>query len=113
MGITSRLKATYQHLFGKKYIKTIKRKQFNLNMAEDVVLGVKLIAVILEVPYYVACEHPYYVACEHMLQVGSYEVMKAIDDPEKRQKLTEHLVEVHLLGDELKDNETILKLGQD
>jgi len=105
MGITSRLKATYQHLFGKKYIKTIKRKQFNLNMAEDVVLGVKLIAVILEVPYYVACEH--------MLQVGSYEVMKAIDDPEKRQKLTEHLVEVHLLGDELKDNETILKLGQD
>jgi len=74
-------------------------------MAEDVILGVKLTAAILEVPYYVACEH--------MLQVGSYEVMKAIDDPEKRQKLTEHLVEVHLLGDELKDNETILKLGQD
>jgi len=105
MQIINRLKAGYHQIFEKKHMKSIKSKQFNLTMAEDIILGVKLIAAILEVPYYVACEH--------LLQVGSYQVLKAIDDPEKLQKLTEHLVKVHLLGDELKDDETILKLGQD
>jgi len=37
-------------------------------------------------------------------------VFAAINDPEKRQKLQEHLVKVHLLGDELTDDEDILRL---
>ena len=104
MDLISRLKTRYQHKIEKKYIKMIKRKQFNLTMAQDIILGVKLIAAILEVPLYVACEH--------ILQVGSYQVVKAISDPEKRQKLTEHLVKVHLLGDELKEDDAVLRLGQ-
>ena len=72
-------------------------------MAEEIILGVKLIAAILEVPMYVACEH--------ILQVGNYQVLKAINDPEKRQKLKEHLVKVHLLGDELKEDKDVLRLG--
>ncbi len=83
----------------------IKRKQFNLTMAQDIVLGVKLIAAGLEVPMYVACEH--------ILQVGSYQLLKALKNPEKRQKLTEHLVKVHLLGDELKEDGAVLRLGQE
>ena len=105
MDLLHRLKAKYHHIIEKKYIKTIKRKQFNLTMAEDIILGVKLIAAILEVPLYVACEH--------ILQVGSHQVLKAISDPEKRQKLTEHLVKVHLLGDELKEDDAVLRLGQE
>ena len=66
-------------------------------MAEDIIIGIKLIAAILEVPYYVACEH--------ILQVGSYHLLKSLDDPERREKLKEHLVKVHLLGAELKEDE--------
>ena len=61
---------------------------------------VKLIAVILQVPKYVACEH--------ILQVGSYHILQAINDPDEREKLKEHLVKVHLLGDELKEDEAFL-----
>ncbi len=105
MDLLHRLKAKYHHIIEKKYIKTIKRKQFNLTMAEEVILGVKLIAASLEVPLYVACEH--------ILQVGSYQVLKDIKDPRERQKLTEHLVKVHLLGDELEEDDAVLRLGQE
>ena len=104
MDLVHRLKAKYLHRIEKEYIKTIKRKQFNLTMADDIILSVKLIAASLEVPLYVACEH--------ILQVGSYQLLKALKNPEKRQKLTEHLVEVHLLGDELKEGDVVLRLGQ-
>ena len=96
MCITSRLKAKYHHTITRKYIKTIKRKQFNLTIAEDIILSVKLIAAILEVPKYIVCEH--------ILQVGSYHILKTLNEPEKRQKIIEHLVKVHLLGDELNDD---------
>lgn len=99
-----RLKAKYLHPIQRKYVKVIKRKQFNLTIAEEVTFGVKLLAAILEVPHYVIAEH--------LLQLGSYHVIKAIEDPEKRGKLIEHLVKVHLLGDELIDDENILRLGE-
>jgi len=39
-------------------------------------------------------------------------VIKTIEDPEKRGKLIEHLVKVHLPGNELSDDEDILRLGE-
>ena len=60
-------------------------------MAQDIILGVKLIAAILEVPLYVACEH--------ILQVGTKHLLQGIIKPESREKLKEHLVKAHLIGD--------------
>ena len=62
-------------------------------------------AAILEVPMYVIAEH--------LLQVGSYHVWKGVKDPKNREKLVEHLVKVHLLADELSDDEEILRLGEE
>ncbi|MFC1995128.1 hypothetical protein ACFLVK_01820 [Chloroflexota bacterium] len=93
MGITNSLITAYYRLIGKKHTKTIKRKQFNLTMDEEIILGVKLIAAVLEVPQYVACEH--------ILQVGSYHLLQELNEPERREKLKEHLVKVHLLGKNL------------
>lgn len=62
----------------------------------------KFLAAILEVPRYVITEH--------LLQVGSYHILQALEDPEKRQELEKHLVEAHLLGSELQDDESVLKL---
>ena len=69
----------------------------------ELVLGVKFLAAILEVPTYVITEH--------MLQVGSYHIVQALENPEKREELEKHLIEVHLLGSELRDDEDILRLG--
>jgi hypothetical protein len=38
--------------------------------------------------------------------------MQALQSPERRQQLHEHLVKVHLLGSELCDDESILKLSE-
>ena len=100
MGITNRLIEGYHRLMGGKYNKAVKRKQFNLTIDEELILKVKMIAVLLQVPKYVACEH--------ILQVGSYHLLQGLDDPENREKLKEHLVKVHLLGNELKDDDVLV-----
>lgn len=105
MQLLERLKAKYRHKVEKKYTKIIKRKQLNFSCSEDIIDGIRLLALILEVPRYVLAEH--------LLQLGSYYLIEVIKDPGKREKLVEHLVKVHLLGDELGDDEDILRLGKE
>ena len=62
-------------------------------MDEGIILRVKLIAAILQVPTYIACEY--------ILQVGSYHVLQDLNEPESREKLKGHLVKAHLLDSEL------------
>ena len=71
----------------------------------ELVLGVKFLAAILTVPRYVITEH--------LLHVGSYHIVQALEDPEKRQELEKHLTEVHLLGTQLTDDEDILRLSEE
>lgn len=92
----------YRQLLNRRHVKTVKRMQFNMTIDAELVLGVKFLAMILKVPRYVIVEH--------LLQVGSYHILQALEDPEKRQELEKHLVEVHLLGTELRDDESILEL---
>ncbi|MFC1910350.1 hypothetical protein ACFLXC_03520 [Chloroflexota bacterium] len=99
MNIIDRLRAKYHHTIEKKYIKGVKRKQFNMMVSPEIITTVKYLASILHVPRYVITEH--------LLQVGSYHVLRDITDLEKRQKLTEHFLKVHLLGDELKEDEVL------
>ncbi len=105
MDIIGRVIARLQQLTDRKRIKTIKRKQFNLTMAEDIIVGVKFIAAIMGVPMYVACEH--------IIQAGSYHILEAINNPESRKTLKEHLVQVHLLGDELKEDGALFTSSKD
>lgn len=103
MSILRRFRTKYRQLLDRRHVKTIRRRQFNMTIDAKLVLGVKLLAAILGVPRYVITEH--------LLQVGSYHIMQALQDPEKRQQLEKHLVKVHLLGNELQDDEDILRLG--
>lgn len=104
MQLFHRLKAKYSHKVEKKYTKTVKRQQLNVNCSEDIIDAVRFIAITLEVPLYVVAEH--------LLQVGLYHLLEGVKDPKNREKLISHLVEVHLLGDELTDDEDILRLGE-
>jgi hypothetical protein len=103
MRLSHRLKAKYRHKIEKKYAKTIKRKQLNFNYSEDIILGVQFMVAILEVLRYVIAEH--------LLQLGSYHLIGVMKDRERREKLAEQLVKVHLLGGELSDGEDVLRLG--
>ena len=103
MGILRRFITKYRQLLDHTHVKTVKRKQFNMTIDAELVQGVKFLAMILKVPRYVIVEH--------LLQVGSYHILQALEDPEKREELEKHLVEVHLLGSELQDDEDILRLG--
>ena len=91
MGITDKLTTAYNRLIGRKYNKTVKRKQFNLTMDEGIILRAKLIAAILKVPKYMAREH--------ILQLGIYHLLQDLNEAEKREKLKEHMVKLHLLDD--------------
>ena len=104
MDLLHRLKAKYRHIIERKYIKVIRRRQFNMTIAEEMIIGVELLAAIHDVPKYVITEH--------LLQVGSYYILLASNDPQKRQQLQEYLFKVHLLGNELSDDEEILRLGE-
>ena len=102
MGILRRFITKYRQLLDRRHVKAIRRRQFNMTIDAQLVLGVKFLALILKVPRYVITEH--------LLQVGTYHIMQALEDPEKREELEKHLIEVHLLGSELQDDESILEL---
>ena len=102
MDILSGLITKYRQLLDRRHGKAIRRRQFNMTIDAELVVGVKFLAIILKVPRYVITEH--------LLQVGSYHILQALEDPEKRQELEKHLIEVHLLGSELQDDESILEL---
>ena len=102
MNIISWLEAKYRRSIEKKHEKAIKRRQFNMMVDDRIVLGVKALAAILEVPRYVITEH--------LLQIGRYQVLTAMSDEGKRRELKEHLVKGHLLSSELSDGENTLEL---
>ena len=68
-----------------------------MTIDSELVLVVKLLAQVLEVPRYVLIERA--------LQLGCHQIYAASRDPEKRQHLLENLVKVRLLGSELRDGE--------
>ena len=103
MNLLRGFRTKYRRLLDRRHVKAIRRRQFNMTIDAELVPGVKFLAMILKVPRYVITEH--------LLQVGSYHILQALEDPEKRQELEKHLIEVHLLGSELQDDEDILRLG--
>ncbi|MFC1998625.1 hypothetical protein ACFLVR_03150 [Chloroflexota bacterium] len=95
MSIFNKLTTTYHRLLGNKY-KIAKRRQFNLTLNENIIDGVRAISATLELPLRVTTEH--------LLQTGVYHLQDILYDPQKRAKLQEHLVNVHLLGRELDED---------
>ena len=103
MGILRSFLTKYHQLLDRRHVKTIRRRQFNMTIDVGLVDGVKLLAGILKVPRYVIVEH--------LLQVGSYHIVQALGDPEKQEELEKHLIDVHLHGSELWDDESTFFQG--
>ena len=99
-----RLKTKYHHKVERKYARIAKRKQLNFNCATNITTGAKLLARVLDVPLYCVLEHS--------LPLGTSHSAVAMADPVEREKLVKHLVMVHLLGDELSDDENGAGLEQ-
>ena len=103
MNLLREFMTKYRQLLDRKHVKAIRRRQFNMTIDAELVRSVKFLAAILRVPRYVITEH--------LLQVGSYYIWQASEDPRNREELEKHLKDVHLLGSELQDDEDILRLG--
>ena len=93
--ITERIKTAYQVLTEAE-TKKIVRRQYNMMIAYDVVLGVKVLAAALKVPQYILCEH--------IMELGSNLLLESVKTPEQQQKLKEHLISVHRLGQEQEED---------
>jgi len=105
MKLLKRLKARYLHPVERKYVKTIARRQLNFACNENLVLAITGLSRLLKVPKYVIAEHA--------LQVGLQETFEdVIQGAEQRETLTEHLVKIHLLGEEVVDDDEVLGLEE-
>jgi len=105
MGLIDRLKAKYKYRRRKRYLRSIRRKQFNMTISESIVHATEILAADLGVPKYVVVEH--------LIQIGAYHLIRVIDEPIQRKTLYEHLINCHLLGNGSRDDEPILRMGCD
>ena len=71
MGILRSLLTKYHQLIGRRNVKTIKRRQFNMMVDEGLADGVKLLAIVLELPRYFVVEH--------LLQVKIYSIAVMVE----------------------------------
>ena len=85
----------FKHIFKKSRVKRnlplTNRRQFNVIIDHDITEMVKRLAVHLAVKQSTVAEHA--------LQVGCIAMENVIDDPERREKLRQHLIEDHQLSD--------------
>ena len=81
-GITKRIKSAYQALTEKKP-KHIIRRQYNVMIDYEIVLGIKVLAATLKLPQYIVCEY--------VMELGSNEMLKSMKTSEQRQELRNRL----------------------
>jgi hypothetical protein len=89
-----RIYRKYSKRFKSRFLRReIARKQFNVYCDERLILGLKLSARQLEVPLYVITEHA--------IQLGLHEIHLEEHDPAYKENLKRHLIQHHLLVDNL------------
>lgn len=82
-----------------------KKRQFNVKIEEEVIEQVR----------YLACSYgaPLAPTAAHMLQVGAYYLANALEDTQKKDILSKHIIERHLIGGIGPDDDpAILAIGE-
>ena len=86
-------------------LKETNRQQFNTIINDGIKKVLKWYANTLGLPL---C-----VIVEHLLEIGIYHMMRINQDPELKDMLEKHLIDVHLLGNGKGGDDLLLKLGCD
>lgn len=104
MNIIKAIKARLLRSVDEGEIVTKKKKQFNVTIEEG----------IIDLVHYLASRYgaPLGPTAAHMLQVGAYYLANALEDTQKKDILSRHLVETHLLDIGPDDDPAILVIGE-
>jgi hypothetical protein len=81
------------------------RIQFNTQVDKGLATALRLTAKMYQLPIYPAAEHA--------LALGLAQMAIIAADPDKKKKLTDHLINNHFLGQEVRDSDDIRRLGWD
>ena len=104
MNIITAIKARLLRSVDEGEIVIKKRKQFNVTIEEG----------IIDLVHYLASRYgvPLGPTAAHMLQVGAYYMGNALEVSQKKELLSKHIVEAHLLGIGPDDDPAILVIGE-
>jgi len=80
------------------------KKQLNVTIEKEIIDQVRYIASQYGVPIAPTAAH--------MLQVGIHSLSNALPDPEKREKISRHILDTHLLGIDENDSPSIITMGE-
>lgn len=104
MNLITAIKARLLHLAEEDEILVKKKKQFNVTIDEEIIDQVRYLASRYGAPLAPTAAH--------MLQVGAYYLANALEDTPKRETLSEHIIETHLLGIGPGDDPAIIVIGE-
>ncbi len=104
MNIITAIKARLLRSADEGELVTKKKKQFNVTIEEG----------IIDLVHYLASRYgaPLGPTAAHMLQVGAYYLGNALEVLQKKEILSKHIVETHLLGIGPDDDPAILAIGE-
>ena len=104
MNIIKAIRARLVHSIDEDEALIKKKKQFNVTIEAE----------IIDLVHYMASRYgaPLAPTAAHMIQVGAYYLANALEDTQRKDILSKHLVETHLLGIGPDDDPAILVVGE-
>jgi len=103
LNIITAMKARLLHSVDEDEI-LVEKKQFNITIEREVIDQVRYLASRYGTPLAPTAAH--------MLQVGAYYLSNALQDPKKKETLSSHIVDTHLLGVGASDDPAIIVIGE-
>lgn len=104
MGLMSRVKARLLNSTDTDEMAERTKKQYNVVIDKELIAQIRYLAS--------KCGANRSATAEHLLETGAYYVSNALEDPQKKEILSRHIVETHLLGIGPDDDAAILVIGQ-
>ncbi len=104
MNIITAIKARLLHSVDEDEALVKTKKQFNITIEEEVIDQVRYLSSRYGAPLAPTAAH--------MLQIGAYYLSNALQDPKKKELLSSHIVDTHLLGIGAGDDPAIIVIGE-
>lgn len=104
MNILSAFKKKYDDITRQRKEELSERRQFNMTIDTELINVVKVLAADFGVPRYAVGEHA--------IEIGCYYLVRAMRSPAKREALRQHLIDGHLLGSGVDQDDSMLMIGE-
>lgn len=104
LNIITAIKARLLNYVDEGEVLVKKKRQFNIKIEKEIIDQVRYLASRYGAPLAPTAAH--------MLQVGAYSLSKVSEDPRKKEILSSHIIDTHLLGIGADDDPAIIMMGE-